>query len=144
MAIYNAHVNAPQSIEKVFEYLSEFQSVADWDPGVVRARKLTEGSVALGTMFEVVVSFLGVEMPLRYEVIGLDPPRRIVLRADAERFTSIDDITFESRGPATRVTYDANISLKGIAALGEPLLSLVFRRIGDRADAGLGAALGSR
>jgi len=35
------------------------------------------------------------------------------------------------------VTYDADLSLKGVFGSGNPILGVVFGRIGDRAAAGL-------
>jgi hypothetical protein len=45
-------------------------------------------------------------------------------------------------GRGTRVTYDADLSLKGPLRLADPLLALAFRRVGDRARDGLRARLG--
>ncbi len=42
---------------------------------------------------------------------------------------------------AAVVTYEADLSLKGVLRIGDPLLGLAFRRIGDRAAAGLRTAL---
>ncbi|MBV8221122.1 MAG: hypothetical protein JO325_21875, partial [Solirubrobacterales bacterium] len=40
-------------------------------------------------------------------------------------------------GTGTRVTYAADLRLKGLLRLADPLLALAFRRVGDRALAGL-------
>jgi hypothetical protein len=37
----------------------------------------------------------------------------------------------------TRVTYDADLALRGILRIADPLLGLAFNRVGDRALAGL-------
>ena len=50
---------------------------------------------------------------------------------------SRDRITFESTAAGTRVTYDADLALKGLLRIADPLLALAFNRVGDRALAGL-------
>ena len=44
----------------------------------------------------------------------------------------------------TRVTYDADLALKGPLRIADPLLGLAFDRVGDRALEGLRERLGSR
>ena len=61
----------------------------------------------------------------------------IVLRAENRSVRSVDTITFEDDDRGTVVVYDAELDAKGIGRLADPLLSMVFRRIGDRAAAGL-------
>ena len=41
------------------------------------------------------------------------------------------------------MTYDAELLLNGVLGLANPMLGLVFNRIGDRAAAGLSKALGA-
>ncbi len=40
MARYTATVTSPASCEAVFDYLADFRSAAEWDPGVRRAPPL--------------------------------------------------------------------------------------------------------
>ena len=47
----------------------------------------------------------------------------------------------ETRDGGCLVTYVADLSLKGVLRIGDPLLGLAFRRIGDRAAAGLRSVL---
>ena len=47
----------------------------------------------------------------------------------------------EASGDGSLVTYDADLQLRGVLRIGDPLLALGFGRIGDRAAAGLRDAL---
>ena len=38
MARYQATLNSPESREALFDYLADFRSAAEWDPGVKAAR----------------------------------------------------------------------------------------------------------
>jgi hypothetical protein len=50
---------------------------------------------------------------------------------------SLDRITVSPLGDGAQVTYDADLSLKGALKVADPLLAVLFRRVGDRALAGL-------
>ena len=51
---------------------------------------------------------------------------------------SEDTITFHSgAGGGSEVTYDADLRPKGVMKLADPILALMFKRLGDNAKAGL-------
>lgn len=138
MARYTATVETTWDREEAFEYLADFATISDWDPGVVRSKRLTDEPLAVGARFEVTTSYMGRESVLVYETIEIEPPRRVLLRAETGTLTSLDEMTFDLRpGGGTLVTYDADLGLKGVAKLAELPMRLAFRRIGDAARDGL-------
>jgi carbon monoxide dehydrogenase subunit G len=137
MAHYNASVDTPRPLEEVFAYLSDFSTTAEWDPGVVEAERLTEPPIREGSEFRLLARFLGRETPLTYRVVEFDPPKAVTLRGENSSVVSLDRMTFEPAGEGTLITYDAKLSLKGPMKLADPLLGLAFKRVGDRALAGL-------
>jgi uncharacterized protein YndB with AHSA1/START domain len=130
-----------------FGYLARFDRAQDWDPGVETAEMITPEPVGPGSRFRLVAGFLGRRIPLEYEIIEFEPDTRIVLRAENDSVLSVDTITFADGADGgtddgtgregSVVVYDARLDAKGAARLLDPLLALVFRRIGDRAAAGL-------
>lgn len=144
MARYLATLETPRPQADVFAYLSDFSTTQEWDPGVAEAQRLDDGPIAVGSRFNVVADFMGRRTPLVYAVVALDAPNAITLRGENATVVSLDTITFApAAGGGTRVTYDADLSLKGPLRLADPLLKLVFNRIGDRAVDGLRAQLGA-
>ena len=151
MPRYLTRITTDIACEQVFSDLGHFDRVAEWDPGVTTGTMLTPEPVGLGSRFELRARMWGRTVPLEYEVIEFEPGTRVVLRAETPMLRSIDTITFapasavsdpDSGTPdATVVTYDARLEPKGVARLAGPLLALAFRRIGDRAAAGLRARL---
>ena len=137
MAHYNASVDTPRPLEEVFAYLSDFSTTAEWDPGVVEAERLTEPPIREGSEFRLLARFLGRETPLTYRVVEFDPPKAVTVRGENASVVSLDRMTFEPAGEGTLITYDAELSLKGPMKLADPLLGLAFKRVGDRALAGL-------
>jgi carbon monoxide dehydrogenase subunit G len=137
VAHYNASVTTSQPLETVFAYMSDFTTNREWDPGTVEATRIGDGEIGVGTQFRIVAEFMGRRTPLTYTVTEFEPPTAITLRGENATVVSLDRMTFAPAGDATVVTYDADLALKGAAKLDEPLMVLAFRRIGDRALAGL-------
>lgn len=143
MARYTTSVRSPRPAEEAFAYLSDFSTTAEWDPGVAEAERLTAGPLGEGSEFRVVAEFMGRMVPLTYFVTAYEPPRRIVLRGESSTVISLDEITVDRSNGGALVTYDARLSLKGPLRVADPVLGLAFKRIGDRAAAGMRGALGA-
>lgn len=142
MAHYNASVVSPRPLQEVFDYLSDFSTTAEWDPGVVKAERVGSSPVGEGSEFRLLASFLGRQTPITYRIVEYDPPNAVTLRGENASVVSLDRITFQASGDGTRVTYDADLALKGALRLADPLLVLAFRRVGDRALDGMRKTLG--
>jgi carbon monoxide dehydrogenase subunit G len=132
-------VSAPRA--EAFAYVAEFSNSADWDPGIATGKKVTEGPVREGTEFEIVALFRGKRQPFHYLVSAFEPERRLVLSGAGEKAHSLDEITFEPSGAGTRIVYVADIKLKGLARVAEPLLGRTMNRMADDALAGLKSVL---
>ena len=141
MAHYVARIPVSATRSAAFAYLSRFDRAAEWDPGVAAGEMLTPEPVGAGSRFRLVARFLGRRIPLDYEIVEYDRDERIVLRAENHSVRSVDTITFEDDDQGSVVVYDARLDAKGIGRLADPLLAMVFRRIGDRAAAGLHTGL---
>ncbi len=141
MANYNATVETHWPPAAAFAYLSDFSTSEEWDPGVVRATRLSGSVIGEGSEFELVARFLGRETTLIYRVVEYDPPNAITFLGENATVTSRDRLTFEASGRGTRVAYQADLQLKGGMRLADPLLAIAFKRVGDRALASLGRVL---
>jgi carbon monoxide dehydrogenase subunit G len=144
MARYKATVDTPRPPDDAFAYLSDFSTTAEWDPGVVEAERIGEAPVADGSEFRLVADFLHRKTTLTYRIVEYDPPNAVTFRGENSSVVSLDRITFEPSDGGTRITYDADLTLKGPFKLADPLLALAFKRVGDRALAGMRKTLGTR
>ncbi len=144
MAHYTASVETRRSPAETFAYLSDFSTTQEWDPGVVEAQRLGDAPIGEGTEFRLVADFLGRKAALTYRIVEFDPGKAVTLRGENTTVVSLDRIRFEPSDGGTRVTYDADLALKGPLRIADPLLALAFGRVGDRALEGLREALGSR
>lgn len=140
MARYVTTVTSSMSAGDAFNYMADLRNFARWDPGVKSVRQVSGDGGGAHASFDVVVDGSPRPMTLRYATTTYDPPRLVVVEARNRWLTSVDRITVSGSITAT-VTYDAALTLNGPLALFDPLLGRVFRRIGDRAAAGLRRAL---
>ncbi len=131
-------VSTDRSPEDVFAYLADFRSVAEWDPGVTNV-ELVSGTPGEGDAVYDVTTSSGIE--LRYEVTEFIPGHRFTLIADNGRFRSVDVISVERGGAGAVATYDATLTFSGSLNFLSPLLAPVFKRVADKAGAGLERAL---
>jgi hypothetical protein len=138
MARYETTARTDWNRQEAFDYLADFSSVSDWDPSIPHA-KLTAGEpLTTGATYAVDFELLGRTVTFTYEVIEVEAPEKVVLRATESAMTSTDTMTFRSLSEGgTEVTYVADIALKGPLKLTDPLFSAVFNRVGDRARDGL-------
>ncbi len=137
MAHYNASIDTSQPPDEMFAYLSDFSSTQEWDPGVIEAERLDDAPVNEGTEFRLLASFLHRQIPLTYRIVEYDPPNAVTFRSESSTVVSLDRITFDPSNGGTRITYDADLVLKGPFTLASPLLRVAFKRVGARALAGL-------
>jgi carbon monoxide dehydrogenase subunit G len=143
MARYRAALDTPRERDDVFAYLSDFATTQEWDPGVVEAERCSDAPLGERTEFRLVTEFLGRKTALTYRIVEYDPPRAVTFRGENATVISNDRITFDAVEQATRVTYDAELVLKGPLRVADPILGIAFRRVGDRALAGLRNQLAS-
>lgn len=145
MTRYRRTIEVDQPAAPVFDYMARFSNAAEWDPGVAKASMVTSEPVGLGSTFNVGVEILGRAVPYRYEIVAFARPSRVTLRAETTRVVSEDTITVVDLGiDVCRLTYDADLRLRGVLRFADPVLAIMFRRIGDRAITGLQKSLDAR
>ena len=134
-------VHTTATPDRVFEYLSDFTTTTEWDPGTVVTERVS-GDGGVGTTYRNVSKFLGRESELTYTVVELKAPTRFALRGENATVVAHDTMVIAAEGPGSRVTYTADFGFKGVAKLVAPLLAPALKRLGDHAERGLAEALG--
>ena len=126
--------------DAVFDYLSDFTTTTEWDPGTVVTVN-HHGNGGTGTTYLNTSTFLGRKTQLTYIVREFIPRERIRLRAENKTVIAVDTMTFRSIDAGTEVTYTAEFTFKGPSRLLAPLLRPAFERLGTKAQAGMRTAL---
>jgi len=130
------------SPEAAFDYVADFSRAQEWDPGIPSARRLDDDPIGVGSRFELLSRFGSTEQLITYEVTGFDRPRSVTFVGDGKNFNGTDTISFApNEAGGTRVTYVADLGLKGVAALALPFIRGRLDAMSDDAVAGLKAAL---
>lgn len=134
-------LSSPRPAAQCFAFVADFRNLPHWDPTVDAARKTRAGPIGLGTVFEVEVMFGPRRLPMRYEIVAFDAPRRVVLHGTGDDVDAVDEIRFEPLATGTRVVYTADITLKSASRLTEAAARPIVLLNGKRAVAGLRRAL---
>jgi len=137
MPVVSETVETKLGREHVFDYVANFETVEEWDPGVVSSRKLTEGPLDIGSRYEVIVQYGGAPQTMTYTVTELVRPELVVLEGNGRRTLAVDRISFAESAAGTSVEYEADIRLKGFFRAAEPFLGNLFASIGEGARNGL-------
>jgi uncharacterized protein YndB with AHSA1/START domain len=107
------------SPERIFAVLSDPDAYGHWVVGSDTIRDADEGWPAVGTRFHHRVGFGPIKINDHTEVLAVDPPNRLELKAKARPLgTARVILTLERRGGGTLVTM--------IEDGGDPLTKLVF------------------
>ena len=141
MARYRTSVESSLPQAEAFAYMADFSNARVWDPSVSEARRVGEAPIGIGVAFDLVARFGGRDVPLRYEIVEYDSPRRVVLEAQRPGFVSRDTITVEPAGDGSVVNYDAKLAFGGVGRLFDPVMQRIFNRVGARATLGMQTAL---
>jgi carbon monoxide dehydrogenase subunit G len=127
-------------LDTVFDFLSDFTTTVQWDPGTVTTVRL-HGNGGIGTTYLNTTKFLGKETQLTYVVEELADRKLIRLRGENETVASVDTMRFRRVGSGTEVSYRAEFEFKGLSRLIVPLLKPALERLGNQAQAGMRKAL---
>jgi uncharacterized protein YndB with AHSA1/START domain len=127
-------------LDAVFNYLSDFTTTTEWDPGTV-ATVNHHGDGGAGTTYLNTSTFLGRKTQLTHVVGEFIPGKRIQLRGENKTVIAVDTMTFRSIDAGTEVTYTAEFTFKAPARLLAPLLRPAFERLGKQAQTGMRQAL---
>ncbi|MDO9381082.1 MAG: SRPBCC family protein [Nocardioidaceae bacterium] len=137
-------IRVKKTPEQVWDYLSDFRSTSDWDPGTVTTVRQS-GDGGPGTVYHNTSKFLGLETEIVYTVIDVEPGRLIRLRGLNKSVTATDTITVEPDDGAgttgTAVTYRAEFEFHGVAKLADPVAGIPLKKLGDDAEKNLTEAL---
>ena len=116
----------------VLDYLKDFSNAEEWDPGTESCTRNDSGPVQVGSTWHNVSKIAGVSTELTYTLEQLTDDT-IVLVGVNDSATSTDTITVVPSPDVpggSRITYEANIELKGARKIADPVMKIVFEKIG--------------
>lgn len=101
--------SVPRPVEQVFDYLSDFTTTNEWDPGTVETTR-TSGDGGVGTTYANTSEFNGRKTELVYETLVHERPTRVQFRGKNKTVTTLDTMSFASTGDGSsaEITYRAD------------------------------------
>lgn len=135
-------VKTQAPIGAAFDYLSDFTSTNDWDPGTVKTT-LRHGDGGVGTTYDNRSTFLGRETHLTYVVEEYDADRhRIALRGENATVIAEDRLTLTALPDGgSELDYRATFTFKGWVRFISVALRPALLRLGNEAEKGLKRSL---
>lgn len=138
-------IEVERPLEEAFAFAGDFANAERWDPGVRESHREGTDPVGVGAAYRLIVTFRKRSLRMTYRIAEFDPPHRVVLTGRGATVRAVDEIRFERAGQGrTRISYRADLHMRGPLALAEPFLRGAFDRMGKLAVAGLRDALNSR
>lgn len=130
--------------ERAFDFVADFSTTQEWDPGIQAATRLGDRPIGVGSRFELVSRFGSTEQTIVYEIASYDRPTSVTFVGEGKAFRGTDVISFSEDAAGTRVTYVADLGLKGLTALAMPFIRGRLDAMSDDAVDGLRRALDAR
>ena len=133
-------VTVDRPLDAVFDYLSDFTTTTQWDPGTVDTVRVG-GDGGVGTTYRNTSQFAGRKTELTYVVEKVVPQQVFALRGENKTLVAHDTMTFRETPGGTEVRYVAHFDFKGLVKYVAPLLAPAFKKLGDEAQKGMREAL---
>ena len=116
-------------IVEAFHYVSHFENIDQWDPGVKESRKIGPGQIGVGTRFELIFGFGPFHGPILYEVKQYEKNKLMLLHGQGSSYEGDDKITFHKIDEeSTQINYEVDLKFKGfLKVLGRSFSEYIFR-----------------
>jgi uncharacterized protein YndB with AHSA1/START domain len=120
VATFENTVVISRPIEQVFGFLSDFENVPKWNYAILETRKVSEGAVGVGTIYQQVRS-VPKRSEERFEVTAYNPPRHLEIRGQLGPFPARLSYALDALAEGTRVTNSVELELRGPGRLLGPV-----------------------
>lgn len=121
-------INIDRPIEEVFAFVGDLKNGPKWQSGLLEVRRITEGSLGIGTKFTSVRKFLGRKIESSVEFVAYEPNKRIVFKSTPGSMPMEVTFDFESTADGTTLTSMIEMQPEGFMSLAGPMMSAGLRR----------------
>lgn len=118
-----------RSAEAIFAFLTDVEAQSQWQAATLENKKLTEGSVGLGTKIQHLGKFLGLRIETIAEVIEYEPNCKYRYKS-IQGYLPVDmQYILEPAEAGTKLKLIAGGALDGIFRFADPLVAVASRRL---------------
>jgi carbon monoxide dehydrogenase subunit G len=125
---------------RVIDYLKDFGNTEEWDPGTQTCTRRGDGQIGEGASWHNVSKIFGVTAELTYTLEKLTEST-LVFVGENKSSTSTDTITVDPDDSGSRLTYRADLEMKGAAKMLNPVMKLVFEKLASDTEKQLSTVL---
>ncbi|WP_454778416.1 SRPBCC family protein [Georgenia muralis] len=118
----------PYPPEVVAAYAGDPGNAPTWYANIVSVDRRTPPPLALGSRMDFVATFLGRRLSYTYEVVALEPGRRLVMRTADGPFPMETTYTWEPVPGGTRMRLRNRGTPSGFAKVAAPVMVTAMRR----------------
>jgi uncharacterized protein YndB with AHSA1/START domain len=123
MAMIEGEILIDRPVDVVFDYVADQRNEPQYNPQMVRAEKITPGSVGKGTRFRSAVASRGRTAEMLIECTGYDRPTLLASTTTMAQADISYTLTFEPTGADTRMRWAGQVRPKGAFRLLGPLIT---------------------
>jgi uncharacterized protein YndB with AHSA1/START domain len=116
VATFENTVMIARPMEDVFALLSDLENVPKWNYAILETRKVSEGPVGVGTIYQQVRSVPS-RSEERLEVTAYNPPRHLEVTGQLGPFLSRLSYALDAFPEGTRLTNAVELELRGLGRL---------------------------
>ncbi len=122
-------VRIPASPDELFAYLADLDNVADWQTGVTRAQRTSDGPMGVGTTATVSRDLMGQRLEVPLTVNEFEPPRRLGIGSvvSGVKAQAVLDLAPADGGGATDLAFAMEIRASGLTSFMEPMIASAAR-----------------
>ncbi|MBW3612900.1 MAG: SRPBCC family protein [Chloroflexi bacterium] len=111
--------------DEVFAYVSDLDTLSEWQGGVTSARRTSEGGMQAGATAEVTRQVMGQTIVAPLLITAYDPPRRlgIASKVSGVEADALLELTSAEDGAATELSFAMEIRGSGMTKFMEPMIA---------------------
>lgn len=130
-----------RSPEDAFDYIVDFSKIQQWDHTIIDSKKVTDGSIGMGSRFDLIYKMGLRKLPISYEITEFTVAQKAVLTGESDNFTAVDTVSITPNENGCTVDWHAEINFRGLSAKIVPLIEKRVKTAGAQTIRDLKTAL---
>jgi hypothetical protein len=128
MARVRGSIYIDRPTNEVFDVVADQTNEPLYNPAMTASRRLDDGPIGVGTRFRATVLTRGKPLPVEIQITGFERPSELASRSVMGRSTVSGRVRFDPVASGTRLSWDWDVELGGVARVLDPLVAAVGRR----------------
>jgi len=128
MARVRGSIDIDRPIDEVFDVVADQTNEPLYNPAMTASHRLDDGPIGVGTRFRATVLTRGKPQEVEIEITGFERPGEMASRSVMGRSTVTGRLRFDPIASGTRLNWDWDVRVGGVAQVLGPLVGVIGRR----------------